>query len=134
MSHAEKADRLLIKPAAGARPASPRRSDGSDLRHAERPVTSRVTSGTANTGWRRPQTDRLAESHSPINRSLGQPPFGDSPCRFGASQVPARVAGEAGDEPPRPAGEGHHDHALIAVALDVRRLDEHLPPIMREAL
>ena len=85
MSHAEKADKLLIKPAAGARPASPRHSDGSDPRHAERPVTSRVTSGTANTGWRRPQTDRLAESHSPINRVrrlprlVGQSPFGDSP-------------------------------------------------------
>jgi len=73
MSHAEKADKLLIKPAAGARPASPRHSDGSDLRHAERPVTSRVTSGTANTGWRRPQTDRLAESHSPINRLWDRP-------------------------------------------------------------
>src|SRR5207248_4072515 len=84
MSHAEKADKLLIKPAAGARPASPRHSDGSDLRHAERPVTSRVTSGTANTGWRRPQTDRLAESHSPINRLRCLPrtdPCGDSPSR-----------------------------------------------------
>jgi hypothetical protein len=49
MSHAEKADELLIKPAAGARPASPHRSDGSFARHATRPVTRRVTNGTTTT-------------------------------------------------------------------------------------
>jgi hypothetical protein len=92
MSHAEKADKLLIKPAAGARPASPRHSDGSDPRHAERPVTSRVTSGTANTGWRRPQTDRLAESHSPINR------YWESPCSgtvapLSPAGLPPRILG-----------------------------------------
>jgi hypothetical protein len=64
MSHAEKADRLLIKPAAGARPAPPCRTDGSFARHARRPVTRRVTSSTETPGWRRPQTDRPAESHS----------------------------------------------------------------------
>src|SRR5207253_7900287 len=64
MSHAHKADKLLIKPAAGARPASPCRSDGSFPRHATRPVTRRVTSGTETPGWRRPQTDRPTESHS----------------------------------------------------------------------
>src|SRR5215207_4668134 len=64
MSHAGKADKLLIKPAAGARPAPPCRSDGSFPRHARRPVTRRVTSSTETPGWRRPQTDRPAESHS----------------------------------------------------------------------
>ena len=64
MSHAEKADKLLIKPAAGTRPAPPCRSDGSFLRHARRPVTRRVTSSTETPGWRRPQTDRPGESHS----------------------------------------------------------------------
>jgi hypothetical protein len=39
MSHAHRADKLLIKPAAGARPAPPRRLDGSFARHARRPVT-----------------------------------------------------------------------------------------------
>src|SRR5437773_5445759 len=68
MSHAHRADKLLIKPAAGARPAPPRRLDGSFARHARRPVTRRVTSGTETPGWRRPQTDRPAESH----RSLTQ--------------------------------------------------------------
>src|SRR4051812_27849924 len=103
MSHAEKADKLLIKPAAGARPASPRHSDGSDPRHAERPVTSRVTSGTANTGWRRPQTDRLAESHSPINRLLGQSPFGDSPF----AQAPVATGGSRCTG----ASAGAHEHS-----------------------
>jgi hypothetical protein len=68
MSHAGKADKLLIKPAAGARPAPPCRSDGSFPRHARRPVTRRVTNGTETPGWRRPQTDRPAESHSHPSR------------------------------------------------------------------
>jgi hypothetical protein len=71
MSHAEKADKLLIKPAAGARPASPRRSDGSFPKHARRPVTRRVTSSTETSGWRRPQTDRPAESHSLLSEAPG---------------------------------------------------------------
>lgn len=65
MSHAHKADKLLIKPAAGARPAPPCCPDRSFLRHATRPVTRRVTDNTETPGWRRPQTDRPAESHSP---------------------------------------------------------------------
>ena len=65
MSHApSRADRLLIKPAAGARPAPPCHPDGSFPRHATRPVTRRVTSSTETPGWRRPQTDRPNESHS----------------------------------------------------------------------
>jgi hypothetical protein len=69
MSHAHKADKLLIKPAAGARPAPPRCPDRSFPRHAERPVTRRVTDNTETPGWRRPQTDRPAESHSPLTES-----------------------------------------------------------------
>jgi len=50
MSHAEKADKLLIKPAADARPAPPR-TRGQIIRKArtKRPVTRRVTRGTATT-------------------------------------------------------------------------------------
>jgi hypothetical protein len=50
MSHAEKADELLIKPAAGARPAPPR-TPGQIIPKARRsrPVTRRVTRGTATT-------------------------------------------------------------------------------------
>src|SRR5437762_6055621 len=50
MSHATKADRLLIKPAAGARPAPPC-ALGRIIRKArpQRPVPRRVTSGTEDT-------------------------------------------------------------------------------------
>src|SRR5215204_4008067 len=58
MSHAHKADKLLIKPAAGARSAPPRCPDKSFPRHAERPVTRRVTDSTETLGWRRPQKRR----------------------------------------------------------------------------
>src|SRR5437868_15052924 len=71
MSHAHKADKLLIKPAAGARPAPPCRLDSSFPRHATRPVTRRVTSSTETPGWRRPQTDRPAESHSHPRAYIG---------------------------------------------------------------
>jgi hypothetical protein len=67
MSHAETADRLLIKPEAGARPASPR-TRGRIIPQARTrlPVTRRVTRGTETPGWRRPQTDRLSRvSQSP---------------------------------------------------------------------
>ena len=50
MSHAEKADKLLIKPAAGARPAPPRtRGQFIPKARTRRPVTRRVTRGTATT-------------------------------------------------------------------------------------
>ena len=50
MSHADKADRLLIKPAAGARPAPPRtRGRFIPKARTRRPVTRRVTRGTATT-------------------------------------------------------------------------------------
>jgi hypothetical protein len=50
MSHADKADKLLIKPAAGARPAPPH-TRGQIIRKArtKRPVTRRVTRSTATT-------------------------------------------------------------------------------------
>ncbi|SRR6266545_5113760 len=50
MSHAKKADKLLIKPAAGARPAPPRtRRRFIPKARTRRPVTRRVTRGTATT-------------------------------------------------------------------------------------
>ena len=50
MSHASRADRLLIKPAAGARPAPPRtRGQFIPKARRKRPVTRRVTRGTATT-------------------------------------------------------------------------------------
>jgi len=62
-----KADKLLIEPAAGARPAPPCHLDGSFARHAKRPVTRRVTSSTETPGWQPPQTDR------PTRRLLQSP-------------------------------------------------------------
>jgi hypothetical protein len=67
MSHAKTADKLLIKPAAGARPAPPR-TRGQFIRKARtrRPVTRRVTRGTA--------TTRLATaSDRPTRRVLPSP-------------------------------------------------------------
>ena len=50
MSHASRADKLLIKPAAGARPAPPRtRRQFIPKARRRRPVTRRVTRGTATT-------------------------------------------------------------------------------------
>ena len=50
MSHAPRADRLVIKPAAGARPAPPRtRGRFIPKARTKRPVTRRVTPGTATT-------------------------------------------------------------------------------------
>jgi hypothetical protein len=50
MSHAKKADKLLIKPAAGTRPAPPHtRGQIIPKARTRRPVTRRVTRGTATT-------------------------------------------------------------------------------------
>jgi hypothetical protein len=50
MSHAGKADKLLIKPAAGARPAPPHtRRQIIPKARTKRPVTRRVTRGTVTT-------------------------------------------------------------------------------------
>src|SRR4029453_17046493 len=80
----------------GARPASPCRSDGSFPRHARRPVTRRVTSGTETPGWRGPQTDRPGESHSHPSVSLVRAEFvcvaglADAQCFVGWEElVPA---------------------------------------------
>ncbi len=80
MSHAEKADKLLIKPAAGARPAPPRtRGQFIPKARTRRPVTRRVTRGTA--------TTRLATSPDrPTRRVLPSPERGVSAYR-GAAQL-----------------------------------------------
>jgi hypothetical protein len=67
MSHAETADRLLIKPAAGARPAPPRtRGQFIPKARTRRPVTRRVTRGMA--------TTRLATAPDrPTSRVLPSP-------------------------------------------------------------
>ena len=50
MSHARRADKLLIKPAAGARPAPPHtRGQIIPKAHTKRPVTRQVTRGTTTT-------------------------------------------------------------------------------------
>ena len=68
MSHAGMADKLLIKPAASARPAPPRtRGQIIPKARTKRPVTRRVTRGTTTPGWRASQTDTLAESHSHLS-------------------------------------------------------------------
>ncbi len=67
MSHATKADKLLIKPAAGARPAPPHtRGQIIPKARTRRPVTRRVTHGTA--------TTRLATAPDrPTSRVLPSP-------------------------------------------------------------
>lgn len=68
MSHANKADKLLIKPAAGARPAPPHtRGQITPKAHIKRPVTRRVTHGTATTRLAMASNRPLPESHSPPN-------------------------------------------------------------------
>src|SRR6266540_4681055 len=69
MSHAHRADRLLIKPTAGTRPASPRshrqiipKAHQNSGRSPDESHAARRTPG-----WRRPQTDRPTESHSPLS-------------------------------------------------------------------
>jgi hypothetical protein len=54
MSHAKTADKLLIKPAADARPAPPR-------------TRGQIHPARRQPGWRASQTDTLAESHSPLS-------------------------------------------------------------------
>jgi len=67
MSHASTADKLLIKPAAGARPAPPHtRGQIIPKARTRRPVTRRVTHGTA--------TTRLATAPDrPTSRVLPMP-------------------------------------------------------------
>src|SRR6266545_2480254 len=70
MSHANKADKLLIKPAAGARPASPR-TRGRIIRKARKRGQSPDESHAAQRqpGWQWPQTDQPAESYRPPSRA-----------------------------------------------------------------
>src|SRR5438045_931011 len=65
MSHARRADKLLIKPAAGARPAPPHtRGQIIPKAHTKWPVTRRVTRGTA--------TTRLADAPDRHPRRVSQ--------------------------------------------------------------
>jgi hypothetical protein len=64
MSHAETADKLLIKPAAGARPAPPRtRGQFIPKARTRRPVTH---AARRQPGWQLPQTDQPGESYRPL--------------------------------------------------------------------
>jgi hypothetical protein len=64
MSHAETADKLLIKPAAGARPAPPHaRGQFIPKARTRRPVTRRVTRGTATTRLAKASDRPPAESY-----------------------------------------------------------------------
>jgi hypothetical protein len=69
MSHADTADNLLIKPTAGARPASPR-TLGRFIRKARTRGLTPDESRTPRTtpGWQRPLTDRLNESHGRLKK------------------------------------------------------------------
>jgi hypothetical protein len=70
MSHAKTADKLLIKPAAGARPAPPRtRGRFIPKARTKRPVTRRVTHDTA--------TTRLASAPDRPTRRVLPSPEGD---------------------------------------------------------
>ncbi len=67
MSHASGADEFLIEPAAGARRAAHTRADHSQGTHG---VSGHLTSHARHSerGWRAPQIDTLAESHSQPKR------------------------------------------------------------------
>ena len=74
MSHALRADRLLIKPTAGARPASPC-TLGRFIRKARTRGLTPDESRTPRTtpGWQRPLTDRPNESHRRQSRTRSRP-------------------------------------------------------------
>src|SRR5205823_8527837 len=94
MSHAHQADRLLIKPAAGARPAPPHtRRRIIPKARTRRPVTRRVTRGTA--------TTRLATNPDRPTRRLLQSPE-DRP-------VPVSAALGAAKPCEQPRGSGAHE-------------------------
>src|SRR6476659_10902275 len=70
MSHAPRADRLLIKPTAGARPATPCTPGRIIVKTRNRglkPDESQAARATP--AWRRPLTDRPADSHRSLCRS-----------------------------------------------------------------
>src|SRR6266511_1916722 len=94
MSHAKTADKLLIKPAAGARPAPPHtRGQFIPKARTRRPVTRRVTHGTA--------TTRLATAPDrPTRRVLPSPERSGSTIyllwRMRASRRRGAAAGHGG--------------------------------------
>src|SRR5216110_2785750 len=64
MSHANKADKLLIKPTAGARPASPRTLGRLIRKTRDRGLTPEESqTARRHLAWQRPLTDRPTESH-----------------------------------------------------------------------
>ncbi len=69
MSHANQADKLLIKPAAGARSAAPH-TRGRIIRKARERGQSPDESHAAQRqpGWQWSQTDQLSESYRPSRR------------------------------------------------------------------
>src|SRR5256886_4300342 len=99
MSHASRADKLLIKPAAGARPAPPRtRRQFIPKARRRRPVTRRVTRGTATTRlaiapdrarWRvLPSPQRLWSREVGARLSAGvEPREPDEACAFAAANL-----------------------------------------------
>jgi hypothetical protein len=97
MSHAPRADKLLIKPAAGARPAPPHtRGQFIPKARTQRPVTRRVTRGTT--------TTRLATTPDrPTRRVLPSPEDSawELVCRGKGNLRAAVWAG------PQIAGEGY---------------------------
>jgi hypothetical protein len=71
MSHARRADKLLIKPAADARPAPPRtRGQTIPKAHTKRPVTRRVTRDTTTTRLTNAPDRPPPESHSHSSGTL----------------------------------------------------------------
>ena len=63
MSHADKADKLLIKPAAGARPALPAHADGiipTQGTHDGGQSPDESHAARRQPGWQWPQTDEAA--------------------------------------------------------------------------
>jgi hypothetical protein len=95
MSHAPHGtDKLLIKPTAGARPASPCML-GRFIRKARNNglTPDESQDSTNDTGWQRPLTDRPTESHRPLS---GRSEFA------GASQ-PSGVPGRTNNAVPREA-------------------------------
>src|SRR5690349_8148031 len=73
MSHATRADKLLIKPTAGAR-----RPDDSLRRHENGLTPDESQAARTTPPWQRPLTDRPADSHRRLIRETGS--AGDLAC------------------------------------------------------
>jgi hypothetical protein len=118
MSHAQRADRLLIKPAAGARPAPPRtRGRFIPKARTKRPVTRRVTHDTA--------TTRLASAPDrPTRRVLPSP---ESYCRD-------RYGGASSDRAIGRPAERARKEVVLAVRGEERRRQSDLLAYAAEAV